>query len=230
MLTEGLADVELVTVSSREALVVPKWLEKYRSAEPLLKYDKRVMRLGVSMFVGFLVFASILFAWVVSTDGTPRPFGVPMVTIPILAFGIGGWLARVLSQFPSLAERRFAARHQFRIFAVGLIPMTSTYLIVQPAGIVIVSGRGAEVAQIAWSKITVAALRSSRFGVGLSMSINDDWYDLPLVLEVGGHAASAWSWAGIGSKRRFFASVNDLLKGHVPVYVPRISESAESGQ
>lgn len=229
MLTGGLADGERVTVSSRETLVVPEWLREYRSAGPLLQYDKRATRLGVSMFVGFLIFASILFVWVVGTDGTPRIYGVPMVTIPILVFGIGGWLARVLSQFPSRAEGRVAARFQFRIFAVGLVPMTSTYLIVQSLGIVLVSGRGAEVAQIGWSKITVAALRSSRFGVGVSLSINDDWYDIPLVLEVGGHAASAWSWAGIGAKARFFSSVNEVLKESVPVYVPRASESAESG-
>lgn len=93
-------------------------------------------------------------------------------------------------------------------------------------GLLLVSGTRDVVTHIGWSRIDVAALRASSFGVGMSLSIGGEWFDIPLSLEVGGLEASMWSFQGIGAKARFLKAVGDWMSNYIPVYLPGVSEQS----
>jgi len=227
MLTDGLVRARDIASESVERLHISSWMrERYQTPNPLVRYDRSVFRAGLAMFLGFLAFGFVLLLWVIATDGTPRISGFPLIGIPILVFGITGWAVRVFSQAPSWAEKRFALHERLRVFAVGLAPTTKRYLIVRRDGLLIVSGTRDIPTQIGWSRIDVVALRASSFGVGLSLSIDGEWFDIPLALEVGGLEASMWSFQGIGAKTRFLKAVSDCMRNYVPVYLPGVSEQS----
>lgn len=220
MLTGGLVSAESSMMRDEHASLIPQWLRNsFRAAEPLSGYRATVRRVHVAVFGAFLVLACTLFAWVLATDGSPRIAGVPAVAIPIVAFGLIGWLTRMLAQVPHLAEARAARRRGLSVFAVGLFPSTRTYLIVDSFGLLLLRGKRRDVGLIRWRDVEAAALQTSEFGVGLTVSVAGDWYDIPIVLEVGGPAASAWSWAPIGARRALQAAVEQRLHDRVPLHL-----------
>ncbi|WP_372968624.1 hypothetical protein [Microbacterium sp.] len=219
MLTSGLAKLRGIHAFD-EGASLPEWFRRqFHSAEPLHRYSEAVRTVGGMLGVAFGVFLFVLFAWVISTDGTPLVFGVPAAVIPLAVFGVCAWSARAFAQWPSLAERRTARARSERVFAVGMIPMTSRYMVLRDAGVLFALGQDEEPAGIAWSRIEAAGVSSSQFGVGLTLSIDGDWYDVPIVLEVGGRAASAWSFAPVGAKAALMSAVEDALRGRVPLHV-----------
>lgn len=219
MLTSGLSRLSGGSAFG-EVTSLPEWFRRrFQSAEPLHRYSEAVRAVGGMLGVAFGVFLFGLFAWVISTDGTPLIFGVPAAVIPIAAFGLCAWSARVFAQWPSLAERRTARARRERVFALGMIPTTSRYMVLRDAGVLFVMGTHDDLASIAWSRIEAAGLTSSQFGVGVTLSIDGDWYDIPIVLEVGGRAASAWSFAPVGAKAALMRTVEDALRGRVPLHL-----------
>lgn len=171
------------------------------------------------MVAGYFVLMCLTFAWVISTDGNPRLLGVPLGFLPVLAVFFGLWLMGVLAQVPSRAERRAVKGRGLRTFGVGVIPFTRTYLIIDQSGLRVISGTGNQVASAEWSRVSVAGLQASQFGVGLAVSIDETWYDIPIVLEVAGPAAAAWSWDAMGAKQRLLRAVRESLDGRGPIYL-----------
>ena len=220
MLTDGLASAESLITRGGESSLIPPWAQNgFRAAEPLSEYRASTRRLHVGGFVAFLIVACTLLAWVIATDGSPRIGGFPMVGFPILAFGILFWLARVLAQVPHLAEAGAARRREWSVFAVGLFPVTKTYMIVDSFGLLFLRGTGRDVAVVRWRDVEAAGLEASEFGVGLTLSVAGDWYDIPIVLEGGGPAASAGAWAPIGARKALRVALEQRLRGHVPVHL-----------
>ena len=215
MLTAGLVAARAAGTrgASRE---VPEWVKsRFQASAPFVRYESLTNRFGLVIPGAILAYGAVWFAWVIATAGTPIVYGVPMAVIPVAVLGLAAWLLRLLPQVLSRAEFRAVRSDGVRAFAVGVFPATATYLVVQIEGLILVRGTHLSPAFIEWSRIDVVGLKASRFGAGVSLSIDGDWYDIPVVLEVGGAVASAWSWDPIGAKRRVLAAAEECFQQFV---------------
>jgi hypothetical protein len=157
--------------------------------------------------------------WVAATNGSPRIWGFPAAAVVILIAGALAWSVRVGSQLPHLRERNTARRLGVRAFAVGTFPVTRSYLVVASDGLVLLRGISAPICRIAWTDVEIVALTTSRAGVGVSMSVKEQWHDFPIVLEVGGPTACAYSSAPTGAQKRLLNAVRAAIETRVFVHV-----------
>lgn len=219
MLTAGLRAAQ-TAASRRSTRALPEWVRsEFQASAPFARYESSVTRFGLAIPLVIVAYGTVWLAWVIASAGTPIVYGVPTAVIPIAVLGLGAWLLRVLPQTLSRAELRAIGHGDARAFAVGLFPATSTYMVAQSEGLILLRGVRLRPAFVDWSRIDVVALRASRFGVGVSLSVDGEWYDIPIVLEVGGAVASAWSWDPIGAKRRLLVAAEDCFQRFVPVHV-----------
>lgn len=219
MLTAGLRAAQTAAMGGYTN-ELPEWDQsRFQAPEPFRRYDSLVTRFGLTVPLAILAYGSVWLMWVIATAGTPIANGVPTAVVPIALLGLAGWLVRVLPQVPSRAELRAVTVDGGRAFAVGAFPATATYLVARRDGLILLRGVGARPAFIDWSRIDVVGLKVSPFGVGVSFSFDGAWYDVPLVLEVGGPVASAWSSDPIGAKWRVLAAAEGCFRQFVPVHV-----------
>lgn len=229
MWTGGLAALEGPRLASA-GRVLPVWFRKrFQTAEPMIRYRSGVARTRGGLFGVWFALVCISFAWIISTDGSFIPIdasifgrpigGLPLGVAPPFIFVATLWLLTVTAQWWSRAERRVTQPGVQRVFAVGFFPTTRTYMIVRASDLVVVHGDIGEVAIVEWSRIDVAGLEGSWFGVGVSLSIDGAWYDFPIVLEVGGQVARHWAPDGRVATTRLLTAVRSSLESRVPVFV-----------
>lgn len=191
---------------------VPGWFRKrFESDLPMVRFRSGVTRFRKFLFAGLFTLCLATLVWVIWTEGSPRVLEVPIALIPCVAVFLGLWLVRVIAQVPSLAEARTVRRRGSRAFAVGLFPVTRTYVVVDSLGLTVVHGKDTETAMIEWTSISAVGAEASAYGVGLTLSIGNAWYDIPIVLEAGGPSASVWSLDPVSASRRLLAA----LKGQI---------------
>jgi hypothetical protein len=218
MLTGGFAALP-VTSGALVSTVIPTWVFKYSRADaPLERYHRRVLLTAwTSIACGGGLIAAVML-WVAATNGSPRIWGIPAAAVVILIAGVLAWSMRVGAQLPHLRERNTARRLGVRAFAVGTFPLTRTYIVVASDGLMVLRGSSAPICRIAWTDVDVVAVATSRAGVGVSMSINEQWHDFPIVLEVGGPTASAYSSAPTGAQKRLLTVVQKTIEPHAIVH------------
>lgn len=219
MLTSGLAAFP-ATESQVAPASIPAWLARYsRTSAPLERYHRRVRATATTAVACGAAFLLGWMLWIGMTNASPRIADVPIAALVLLVAGVFAWLVRVGSQWPHLRERRAARRLGVRVFALGTFPLSRTYLVVSSSGLSILRGRTAPIGRVAWADVDVLAATTSRVGVGVSLSIDGEWHDLPIVLEVGGPSASAYSWPPLGAQKRLLNAVVSAIEPKAQVFV-----------
>lgn len=219
MLTAGFAALHGMNGASGPT-IIPTWTGRYSHADaPLERYHRRVRSTTAIAVAGGVVLVAALMVWIGATNGSPRIGGVPAAAMVILIAGVVALFVRIGSQLPHLRERSTARRHGIRAFAIGTFPLTRTYLVVAPSGLALLRGRSAPICRIAWTDVEIVALATSRAAVGMSRSVQGQWHDIPIVLEVGGPSASAYSSSPIGAQSRLLSAVQSAIEPHALVHV-----------
>ncbi|WP_127476927.1 hypothetical protein [Microbacterium sulfonylureivorans] len=175
---------------------------------------------GVAAGAG-VTFVLAMTAWMISSDGQQLVGGIPGPALAIGVAGVVAWLTRLGGQLPHLRERRAAVRLGVTAFAIGSTPLTGQSLIVAADGLCFLRGRAKPLGFVPARQVEIAALTTTAAGVGISLSIDGRWFDVPIVLEVGGPAGSAWSVPGLRPGPRLVDTIAMRIQRHAAVYVHR---------